>query len=96
MHVIAHVGRDPGEIRDAARRKIGAQLCEWDHMRGAARRIGADVVVVDEGIVLLHVGIRVADEAARGHAFHICLPGSPRGLHLVRNVRRTHVASGAI
>ena len=96
MHVIAHVGGDPGEVRRVVTREVGAELREWDDVRRTAARVAADVVVVDERIVLLHVWIGVADEAARGHAFHVRLPGATARLNLVGDVRRIDVAARAI
>src|SRR5947207_3323923 len=55
-------------------------------MRSAARRIRPDVVEVDPWVVLLHVGIGIAHEAGRRHAFLVGLPAPAAGLDLVSEV----------
>ena len=65
-------------------------------MRDAARSIGPDVVVVDPGIVLLHVGIGVAHEARRRHALEVRFPAPATALDLVREVRRADPTGGAV
>src|SRR5207245_6480397 len=62
----------------------------------AARGVGGDVVEVDPGIVLLHVGIRVAHETGRRHAFEIGLPGFAARLDLVGKVLGRNIAGGAV
>src|SRR5439155_16977527 len=48
----------------------------------------ADVVEVDQGIVLLHVRVGVANEAGTGHGLLVALPTPPRRLDPVhRDVR---------
>ena len=96
MHVVAHVGRDPDVVRDRSTREIRTQLGEGHHVRGAARGIGPDVVVVDPGIVLLHVGIGIAHEARRRHALEVRLPAPATALDLVREVRRADPTGGAV
>ena len=96
VHVVAHVGRDPDVVGDRSAREIRTELGEGHHVRAAARRIGTDVVVVDPGIVLLHVGIGIAHEARRRHALEVRLPAPATALDLVREVRRADPTGGAV
>src|SRR5438128_1036697 len=65
-------------------------------MRAAARRIRPDVVVVDPWVVLLHVGIGIADEAGRWHALLVGLPATATGLDLVSEVGRVDPTRRAV
>src|SRR6266849_2487108 len=95
--VTAHVGRDPHEVRDLAVAHVHPELRERHDVRGAARRVVADVGVVDEGIVLHRVVAgRGPQVARRGHVFHVGLPGTAARFHLVRDVGRAHEAGGAV
>src|SRR5438445_5942013 len=55
-------------------------------MRSAARRVRPEVVEVDPGVLLLHVGIGIPHEAGRRHAFLVGLPAPAAGLDLVSEV----------
>src|SRR5919204_875224 len=51
VHVVAHVGRDPGKARDLATAHIGRELRERHDVGRTARGVVADVVVIQEGVV---------------------------------------------
>src|SRR5256712_354131 len=95
--VVAHVGSDPDEVRDLAGAHVQPELRELHDVGGAARRVVADVRVVHEGVVFHRViaggGPHVA---GRGHVLHVGLPRTPARFHLVRDVRRVHIAGGAV
>src|SRR2546423_14917151 len=46
VHVVAHVWRDPDEIRNLAAAHVSGELGAGNNMRRAARSVGADVGVV--------------------------------------------------
>src|SRR5207247_5752805 len=62
----------------------------------SAGRVRPDVVVVDPWVVLLHVGIGVADEAGRRHALLVGLPATAAGLDLVSEVRGVDPTRGTV
>ena len=77
VHVVAHVGCDP-RVAGRGRRapQVGTELSERNDVGLAPAGVGADVVVVDERIVLDRVRVGVGGGAARGHALHVCLPAA--------------------
>src|SRR5207248_5739525 len=89
-------GRDPDEVGHGVVGQVAAELAVGDDAGGAARGVGADVVEVDPGVVLLHVGIRIAHETRRRHSFQIGLPGFAAGLDLVGQVTGRDVAGDAV
>src|SRR5690242_2045270 len=70
--------------RGLRRGEVGGKPTVGDHV-GQLRRVGAQIVVIDEGVVLLHVRIGVADEAWRRHRFHVGTPGTARRGHAVHD-----------
>ncbi len=95
--VVAHVGCDPHEARDLAAAHVDAELRERHDVSGAARRVVADVGVVNERVVLHRVVGRRGPQVARcWHIFHVRLPRTTARLHLVRNVGGIDVTRGAI
>src|ERR1019366_4418812 len=86
----------PGEGGQRPTAQVAAEGAEADDPVTAPGRLG-DVVVVDEGIVLLGIAARRgAREAGRGQFLHVCLPGGALGFELVDDVDRTRVTFGAI
>src|SRR6266536_6658987 len=72
MGIVAHIRRNPGEVRDDACRQILCKLRKG-HYLVAAHRVEPDVVVIDERVMFLHVFglVVIAYETRAGHPFHI-------------------------
>src|SRR5204862_4931731 len=72
--VVAQVGGDPDEGRQAPAALIGGELPEADELRAAPRR-ARYIVVVDERVVPLGIAARFGSLKARpGNVLAICLP----------------------
>ena len=97
VHVVAHVGSDERVIRRGRRGlQVGGHLRERHHVRLAPRGVGADVVEVDERVVLLRVWIAVPDEAGGRHRLLVSLPAAAPVLQGIREVGGRHPARCAV
>src|SRR2546428_3932851 len=86
MHAVAHVGRDPDEVRQRSSRQVHIEFGKRNHLP-AAGRVRGDVGVVDERTVLLGVLAGGASQkACRGQPFHIGLPGPLMRLDLIGEI----------
>src|SRR5207302_2612217 len=78
VRVVAQVRRNERVVgRGRRRRQVGGEGAVGDILAALGAR--SDVVVIDERIVLLGIGIRVAGEARRGHGLLVRLPGATGG-----------------
>ena len=89
VHVVALVGADPYIVGDGVVGKIGGQLAEVDDV-GDARRVGLNVLVADERIMLALVELVAASvikrSRAEGIGLHVSFPGFSVRFQLVDNV----------
>ncbi len=95
MHVIAQVRSDEGKVRcGGCGAEIRGEVSIGHIVTGAASRVVADVVEVEEGVVLGSILAGGGEKAGRGHGFHVGFPGQSFGFEVIGEVRGVDMAGG--